>query len=156
MSKSLEIVSRNLASAICDAVCSVNAAPFQLSSLTLPLPAHDSLLVSLEMFCELGVFEMAEVHEKCEMDRLPVLLRLLNQVWLGFGFREVFKPDDSFTFSHPLSTLALAPGMFIASFPAKSLCTRRQWKSDTYPHSEMGSTCSVVFRWSLRCRFKML
>ena len=137
MSRSLGIVSRNLAPATCDAVCSVNTAPFPLSSLTLLLPAHDSLLVSLEMFCELGVFEMAEVHEGCEMDRLPVLLRLLNHVWLGFGFLEVFEPEDSFTFSHPLSTLALAPGMFIASFPAMGLCTRRQWKWDTYPYSEM-------------------
>ena len=57
MPRGLEIVSRNLAVAICeaDAPCTVNAALCPLRG----LPVHDSLLVCF--FSELGVCEMMMV-----------------------------------------------------------------------------------------------
>ena len=41
-------------------------------------PEHDSPFACFEMFGKLGVFQTAENHEGCEMNRSPVFLRLWN------------------------------------------------------------------------------
>ena len=64
--------------------CSVSTVIFDVVR-----PEHDSLLFFLEMFRKLGVFEMAEVNESCEMNKPPVLLRLLSRLHLVFDSLEV-------------------------------------------------------------------
>ena len=64
----LDIVSENLAA--------VKTARLATVVFDVVPPKHASLC--LEMFRKLGVFEVTEVHERCDMTRSSVLLRLLN------------------------------------------------------------------------------
>ena len=97
----LEIVFSNLVAATCeaDAPCSVNAALYPPPSLTLfSQVEHDSLFF-FEMFRKPRVFEMAEVHEGCDMNRSPFILRLSDHIRLGTFLKA--KPDRFFKLSHP-------------------------------------------------------
>ena len=84
MSWSLEIVSKNLPDAICDveAPCSATCVVCPPSSFT--LSSQSVTLSWLEMFRKLEEIKMAVIHEGCEMNKLPVCVRLLNLFLHGF------------------------------------------------------------------------
>ena len=107
MPRSHEIDSKNLGAATREAYvpCPVENSSFPTVVFDVVSPgARPSTLYVFGDFLKLGVCEMAEVHEGCEMNRSSVLLRLLNHFWLGFELLVVTSLVDVFNFPHSLST----------------------------------------------------